>query len=147
MAVRRGGSLSYPARPSGKACADRLGQPLDGPGLASRGLDSRACPVTRAIRDRVSRQAASWGGRNYTVTSSHPGPLGSPVRPLGLVDIRLVRNLEPLRGRPFVITTTNKPALASLVGETDALEISGKPYDLQQVVDAVRTARIAPEPL
>jgi hypothetical protein len=39
-----------------------------------------------------------------------------------------------------VITTTNKPALESLVGENDALEIIGKPYDLARVIDAVRAA-------
>jgi CheY-like chemotaxis protein len=54
--------------------------------------------------------------------------------------LRLVRNLEPVKGRPFVITTTNKPVLDKLVGETEALEVIGKPYDLDQVVEAVRVA-------
>jgi DNA-binding response OmpR family regulator len=54
--------------------------------------------------------------------------------------LRLVRSAEPMTSRQFVLTTTNKPALEKLVGETDALEIIGKPYDLRQVVAAVRTA-------
>jgi len=54
--------------------------------------------------------------------------------------LRLVRSSEPAKHCRFVLTTTNKPALDKLVGETDALEIIGKPYDLQRVVDAVERA-------
>jgi len=54
--------------------------------------------------------------------------------------LRLVRSSESLKKYQFVLTTTNKPALEQLVGQTEALEIIGKPYDLRQVVDAVRTA-------
>ena len=54
--------------------------------------------------------------------------------------LRLVRSSEPLKKRQFVITTTNKPVIENLVGETEAFEIIGKPYDLGRVVDAVRAA-------
>jgi CheY-like chemotaxis protein len=58
--------------------------------------------------------------------------------------LRLVRSSESLKKHQFVLTTTNKPALEQLVGQTEALEIIGKPYDLRQVVDAVRTALTRP---
>lgn len=54
--------------------------------------------------------------------------------------LRLVRSSEPVRNRRFVITTTNKPALDKLVGATEAIEIIGKPYDLRQVLAAIRSA-------
>jgi DNA-binding NtrC family response regulator len=45
-----------------------------------------------------------------------------------------------MQGRRFVLTTTNKRALESLVGQTETIEIIGKPYDLEQIVAAVRQA-------
>ena len=54
--------------------------------------------------------------------------------------LRLVRSSQAARGRHFVITTTNKPALERLVGPTEALEIIGKPYDLGRVVASVQAA-------
>ena len=54
--------------------------------------------------------------------------------------LKLIRNAEVMRERPMVLTTTHKANLERLVGPTEALEIIGKPYDLEQVVDAaVRT--------
>jgi DNA-binding response OmpR family regulator len=53
---------------------------------------------------------------------------------------RLVQDTEAAKGRPFVVTTTNQRALAELVGEAAVVELLGKPYDLQEVVRAVRRA-------
>ena len=54
--------------------------------------------------------------------------------------LNLIRSSEPMRGRAVVITTTHKGNLEKLVGPTEAIEIVGKPYDLQQVVEAVKRA-------
>jgi DNA-binding response OmpR family regulator len=54
--------------------------------------------------------------------------------------LRLVRDAKSAQGRAFVLTTTNKKALDGMVGRTGAIEIIGKPFDLNEVVDAVRRA-------
>ena len=54
--------------------------------------------------------------------------------------LKLVRTSEVMRGRAVVLTTTHKANLERLVGPTEAVEIIGKPYDLEQVVNAVSRA-------
>jgi DNA-binding NtrC family response regulator len=44
------------------------------------------------------------------------------------------------QGRRFILTTTNKRALESFVGPTPAHEIIGKPYDIDELIDAVGRA-------
>jgi len=40
----------------------------------------------------------------------------------------------------WVVTTTNKVALDTIVGPTEAVEIWGKPFDIDEIVSAVRRA-------
>jgi CheY-like chemotaxis protein len=47
-------------------------------------------------------------------------------------------------GVAFVLTTTNIKHLRELAGNVEVLEIVGKPYDLNQIVDAVK--RVGGEP-
>jgi CheY-like chemotaxis protein len=54
--------------------------------------------------------------------------------------LRLMRNSKVMQGRAFVVTTTNKRALDELIGPSDVVELLCKPYDLDQIVQAVSHA-------
>ena len=55
-----------------------------------------------------------------------------------------LRALPAMHGRRVVITTTNVRHLARLSGATDAIEIIGKPNDINEVVEAMRRALAKP---
>lgn len=53
----------------------------------------------------------------------------------------MVRNMPALKDVKFVITTTNEKRVKDVAGEGETIyEIVGKPYDLEQVVMAVKVA-------
>jgi DNA-binding response OmpR family regulator len=58
--------------------------------------------------------------------------------------VKLLRDTVTLRERAVVLTTTNKAALDDLVGPTDTIEIVGKPYEPEHVVEGVKKARDRP---
>lgn len=52
-----------------------------------------------------------------------------------------VRQLEVMKGRTFVITSTNAQRVREIVGDAaHVFEIVGKPYDLQEIANAVLRA-------
>jgi DNA-binding NtrC family response regulator len=54
--------------------------------------------------------------------------------------LRLMISSKAMEGRAFVITTTNKRVLEEMIGPSEVLELVGKPYDLEQICDAVTRA-------
>ncbi len=52
--------------------------------------------------------------------------------------LQLLQNTKEAAGRQFVITTTNKAVLEKLVGKTGAIEVVGKPFDLEEIVATVK---------
>ena len=55
--------------------------------------------------------------------------------------LRLLQTSEVLKNLKWVITTTHKQRLEELVGDTGEIyEVVGKPYDVQQIMNAVKAA-------
>ena len=61
--------------------------------------------------------------------------------------VQLMMSSDRMHGRRVILTTTNKRALEALVGHTETIEIIGKPYDLDLVLQAVQNAAgVSPQP-
>ena len=55
--------------------------------------------------------------------------------------LRLLQSSDALKKLQWIITTTHKRHLQELVGDCgEVYEIVGKPYDMQQILDAVKKA-------
>lgn len=52
-----------------------------------------------------------------------------------------LRTVSPLRGIPFVLTSTNAAMARQLAGRTEqVIEVLGRPFDMDELLDAVRRA-------
>lgn len=49
-----------------------------------------------------------------------------------------ISNIEEAKNLRFVLTTTNKRALESLVGPTNTTEILGKPFEIKEMKDILK---------
>lgn len=55
--------------------------------------------------------------------------------------LEMVKNMKVMEGRKFLYTTTNKEALLRIAEKKiDAIEIIGKPMDLEELIQAVKKA-------
>jgi DNA-binding NtrC family response regulator len=58
--------------------------------------------------------------------------------------LQLVRSSRSMTDRVVIVTTTNKQALERFVGQTDAIEIFTKPYDVEILIETItRTLKAA----
>lgn len=53
---------------------------------------------------------------------------------------QLLKGSKAAQGRQFLLMTTNKRVLEQVVGQTEGVEILGKPFDLEELMRAVKNA-------
>lgn len=98
------------------------------------GYDYRAVPYTTSLSEGSDKLVAFLGQlRPDAVVYAVSFPYPESWAEFGAVRAALPELC-------WVVTTTNKRALEELVGPTETLEIVGKPFDLDAIVDAVGRA-------
>lgn len=53
---------------------------------------------------------------------------------------KLIRETKEAEKIPFIITSTNSAVLKQITGESNSIQIVGKPFDLQEIFNAVKKA-------